>query len=244
MKFRFFLVLTLFIAILASPAFADIPGSLDSNYDDIEIDNVLKAVDGVTPPFVEGNYAVFTVKPDARYVGIAFDFENFKDIHKFQKRTHYDDEYNKTSSYFVYVLKLPKTVQSIKYRLVIDGLWTVDPNNDSTVYDHSVGLLLSELDAGREIPVITEEIPDGVVRFVYKGEKGQQIRLGGSFTNWDSWIYTLQEITPGLYQLDLPLPPGTYQYNYYSGITSIVDITNPERCYTADGKIASLLIVN
>lgn len=244
MRRRFISVFAILLTFMSVSVFADIPGSLDSNFDDIEIDNVLRSVDGVTAPFVDGDYAVFTVNPNARYVGIAFDFENFRDIHKFQHRVHYDEEYNKTTDYYVYVLKLPKSVQSIRYRLVIDGLWTTDPNNSNTVYDYNAGLVLSELDAGREIPIITEENTNGIVRFVYKGEKGQQIRLGGSFTNWDSWIYTLTEITPGLYQIDLPLPPGTYQYNYYCGITALVDTTNPTKCYTADGKVASLIIVN
>ena len=56
---------------------------------------------------------------------------------------------------------------------------------------------------------------DGTVHFVYKGKAGQHIRLGGSFTNWDSWIYELTETSPGLYELELPLPAGKYYYSYY-----------------------------
>jgi hypothetical protein len=82
------------------------------------------------------------------------------------------------------------------------------------------------------------------VKFVYRGKSGQKIRLGGNFTNWDSWIYHLTETSPGLYQVELPLPPGKYEYAFYTGITSFPDDGNPQKCYTPDGKIASLLIVN
>ena len=91
---------------------------------------------------------------------------------------------------------------------------------------------------------ITENVPAGKVRFIYKGKSGQKVRLGGSFTNWDSWIYELTEVQPGLYILDLPLPPGTYQYAYYIGMNSYVDTSNPQRVWSADGKAASQITVN
>ena len=55
-------------------------------------------------------------------------------------------------------------------------------------------------------------------------------------------LYTRKK-EPGKYQLDLPLPPGKYEYAYYIGMKSYPDKTNPERCYTPDGKEASLLVV-
>ena len=49
---------------------------------------------------------------------------------------------------------------------------------------------------------------------------------------------------PGLYELELPLTTGTYYYNYYLGLTPILDNTNPEKIYTADGRSASVIRVN
>ena len=105
------------------------------------------------------------------------------------------------------------------------------------------GLYLSHLDASRTVPAVTEKVNSNTVRFTYRGAKGQQVRLGGSFTNWDSWIYTLTETSPGVYEIDIPLAPGKYEYAFYTGIQSTPDPSNPERVYTADGRIASLLIV-
>ena len=53
----------------------------------------------------------------------------------------------------------------------------------------------------------------------------------------------MKEVKPGVYELNLPLLPGKYEYAFYSGIASFPDATNPVKVYTEDGKVASLLIV-
>ncbi len=220
-------------------------GSLDSaDRDEAEIDLALMGVTGPTAPFLSGDYVVFTADSNARYVGLAFDFENYRHIHKYELKTNYDEEYNVASKFYVYVLKLPKDVQSFNYRMVIDGLWTTDPVNPEKNYSPEAQLIVSHVNARREIVRITENVPAGKVRFIYKGKSGQKVRLGGSFTNWDSWIYELTEVQPGLYMLDLPLPPGTYEYAYYIGMNSYVDTSNPQRVWSADGKAASQITVN
>ncbi len=205
--------------------------------------NLVTSITKVREPYIQDGYVVFTADKDARFVGIAFDFENFGTIHPYQKHNTYSDTGEVRESLFFYALKLSKEMQKIKYRVVIDGLWTLDPTNENKGFDRSTGLLLSIYDASREIPPATEQLKDGTIRFVYQGESGRQVRLGGSFTNWDSWIYEMKEVQPGLYQFELTLPPGTYQYAYFSGVNTIVDTTNPERCYTVDGKTASQITV-
>ena len=203
--------------------------------------NLVTSITKVREPYIQDGYVVFTADKDARFVGIAFDFENFGTIHPYQKHNTYSDTGEVRESLFFYALKLSKEMQKIKYRVVIDGLWTLDPTNENKGFDRSTGLLLSIYDASREIPPATEQLKDGTIRFVYQGESGRQVRLGGSFTNWDSWIYEMKEVQPGLFELTLP--PGTYQYAYFSGVNTIVDTTNPERCYTVDGKTASQITV-
>ncbi len=205
--------------------------------------NLVTTITQVGVPYISGDYLIFTQKSDARYVGIAFDFENFGTIHPFMKRNTYDDDDKVESSFYFYMLKLTKTMKDIKYRVVIDGLWTLDPENSAKVYDRTTGLTLSYFDATRNLPPATEILDNGRVHFVYQGAAGQQIRVGGSFTNWDSWIYEMQEVKPGLYEFQLTLPPGVYEYAYFSGVTTIVDTTNPDRCFTSDGKKASRLVI-
>ena len=223
-----------FLSAKAAPVLTD---------EELDYAQIASTISHVDEPYLKGDYVIFTADKNARHVGIAFDFENFSKIHSYKQRTLRDSEFNVKDSLYFYILKLPKEVQSFKYRLVIDGLWTTDPTNPASSYNNTARLTLSDFDASREIPVITEKKSDGLVHFVYKGESGQQVRLGGSFTNWDSWIYELKETERGVYCLNLPLPPGKYEYAYFTGTTSFIDETNPKRCYTQEGKKASLLIV-
>jgi hypothetical protein len=54
----------------------------------------------------------------------------------------------------------------------------------------------------------------------------------------------LEETSPGFYEITLALPKGSYFYAYYKGTTSFVDETNPDKAYTPDGRVASVLHVN
>lgn len=212
--------------------------------EELDYAELVNTVDEVKPPYLQGDYVIFTSNSSARHIGIAFDFEGFRTIHSFKIKKFIDQEYQESGSLCFYILKLPKRILSFNYRLIVDGLWTVDPLNPSTVFNPETNLILSHFDASRNIPPVTEKGADGKIKFVYQGKSGQQIRLGGNFTNWDSWIYQMTEVSPGLYQFELPLPPGKYEYAFYAGITSFPDSGNPQKCYTPDGKTASLLIVD
>ena len=56
-------------------------------------------------------------------------------------------------------MKKPKKISQVSYRLVVDGLWTTDPNNERTVFDESEGILLSQLIIPNEDPSVTETLP-------------------------------------------------------------------------------------
>lgn len=213
----------------------------DEEYDYNELVNTIKSVKA---PYLQGDYVIFTAERDVRHIGIAFDFEDFTEIHSFKLKKFTNMEYEESDSLLFYILKLPKNVLEVNYRLIVDGLWTTDPLNENLVFNKDTNLMMSHIDCTREIPPVTEKIANGKVRFVYKGKSGQKIRLGGSFTNWDSWIYQMKETKPGIYEFELPLAPGEYQYAYFTGINSFPDNTNKVKCYTSDGKVASLLIVN
>jgi len=224
-----------------------------SNYQNFELDTLLHDIDEPQAPIVTENYIIFTSDVTYRSVGIAFDFENYQVIHPFQLLTSTEVEEGKkkkdtvvtvTRKHLFYCYPREHLYTSIKYRLIIDGLWTTDPLNPQKEYDESVNLYFSKLDLPGSIKILTEQKEDNTVHFIYKGEKGLQLRLAGTFTNWDSWIYELEEVSPGLYELDLPLTTGTYYYNYYIGLTPILDNTNPIKAYTRDGRSASVITVN
>lgn len=212
--------------------------------DTYEYDQLVSSLKGVEQPRVEGNYIIFTVPATARQVGIAFDFENFSQVHQFQLYKTYSYEGEVTGKWFFYVAERPKKTARISYRLIIDGLWTTDPQNPNVSYNADEGYTLSYLDIDVVDPIVTEKNEAGLTHFVCFAPSGQKIRLGGTFTNWDSWIYEMTEVAPGRYEIALPLHPGTYYYAYYSGITSFTDSTNPLKGYSSDGRIVSRITVN
>lgn len=228
------------ISLLAAAAVAK---ETEPKPDVYDYNNTIAEITGVSAPYIDGDYIVFTAPKASRYVGIAFDFEGYKHIHSYKLHNTYSFEGDITDSWFFYLLPKPKDITSISYRLVIDGLWTTDPSNPNRAFDPVAGIDVSRVALPPVVARNTETVPEGYTRFICFAPTGQKIRLGGTFTNWDSWIYEMVEVQRGKYQLDLPLPPGTYYYNYYHGITSFTDETNPFKGYTADGRVASLIEV-
>lgn len=219
-------------------------------------DSIISQIKTVREPVVFGDYVIFTADAYARHTGIAFDFENYRRVHSFRRLVKPNLEEASAPNLLFYVLKIPQNLTLIKYRLVIDGLWTADPHNTNTEFAENANVNVSKVLIDRPIEKRTGaaqaagavnsagNIAPGTVRFVYEGESGQRIRLGGTFTNWDSFIYELQETSPGLYQLELSLPKGTYYYAFYKGMSAFADDKNPKKVYTADGRIASVISID
>ncbi len=212
--------------------------------DTYDYNNLVTSIKGVSSPYISGDYIVFTAQYNSRFVGIAFDFENYKTIHPFYLHKTINYEGDITSSWYFYILEKPKNIQKISYRLVMDGLWTVDPYNPNSYYNRSDNTYLSYIDIPYRDDSITKKVDETLTRFVCIEEPGQKIRLGGTFTNWDSWIYEMQELEPGKYELFLPLPSGTYYYSYYKGITAFTDKTNPAKGYSSDGRVVSCITID
>ncbi|MBR1638358.1 MAG: isoamylase [Treponema sp.] len=230
------IALTLFTGKLSAAA--------PTGYQNYDLDMLLHEINKPGAPIVTDDYIIFTVSPKYRFAGIAFDFEDYQIIHPFQVLTQTDDEEKKSRKHMFYCYDRQHKLTTIKYRLVLDGLWTTDPLNPNKEYDDNVNLYFSRVDVSDGIKIYTNASESNTVHFIYKGESGQKIHLAGTFTNWDPWIYQLNETSPGLYELDLPLASGKYYYNYYIGLTPILDNTNPEKIYTNDGRSASVIIVD
>ena len=208
-----------------------------------EYNSIILEMKGIKAPYESGDYIVFTAPKNSRQLGIAFDFENYSQVHQYMVHNNYSFEGDVTDTWMFYILKKPVKTRQIKYRIIMDGLWTTDSTNSELVYDDASGIPFSVLNIKNTDPVITETQNDGCTKFICFAESGKKIRLGGTFTNWDSWIYELKEVSYGKYEISLPLPKGTYYYNFYEGMHSFTDKTNPSKGYTADGKIASCITV-
>ena len=203
------------------------------------------------PVIVDGRYIIFTASGNARHTAISFEYENYTKSYSFQRLVRKDennkrrvDAKGKTDEgVLFYIAEIPSGYHILRYRMVIDGLWTTDPLNSQTEYDYDNGMMVSTLPVDFYEVFQTANVNKGQVRFTYEGDPGNVIDLAGSFNDWDPFMYEMTETSPGKYELVLPLPAGTWYYSYFEGTTQLKDDTNSERVYTKDGRVASVVTV-
>lgn len=214
--------------------------------------SLVAEIAGPGEPFVRSRYAVFTADGNARHTGIAFAHEGFGKIHNFSRLTARGDfsaqggvsDSASDSSTLFYILKIPPETKELRYRLVKDGLWMSDPLNPRREYDFETGTQVSVLPVEYYKVYETAAAGTRAVHFLYRGKSGDVIRLAGDFNNWDPFMYELQETSRGIYELTLPLPPGTWHYAFFRGTTQIRDESASLKAYTRDGRTASVIVVN
>jgi hypothetical protein len=226
---RFFLICLLFCAALFRLA------ALEGTRAHIKIVETTEA----SAPEIMDDVIFFSCKPayPARYVGIAFAHEEFREVHLFERNEH---------GVLFYFYPIPEALRSLDYRLVIDGLWTSDPKNPLKLRAAG-GIILSrfeippeEIELSLKSPVIRN---DGSVEFNLAAPSGSRIYLSGSFNGWDPYMYRLNEVRPGLYSFTLRLLPGTYSYIFQAEGKKYLDLLNPNRGQDGEGYEISVLFV-
>jgi len=206
------------------------------------------------PAFIE-DMVVFTASTSLRRVGIAFADEGFYKVHWFRQMIVSQDALDivldpkntplyKDSGLLFYVHKAPEGATEVEYRLIINGLWTTDPANPSTRRDSNSGLTWSIL----ALPPRTPELhplkgPPGSLSFVFNGPPGEIVSVAGSFNGWDPFMYELKEGPAGKYSINIPLPPGRYQYVFFHRGQRYLDPNNASRVYSRDGRAASEIVL-
>jgi len=225
-------------------------------WESYEVVNRLLSIHRPAAPVIVDDYVIFTADSALRRVGVAFAHENFATVYWFRQMiipqdrlsVQWDvvippDTYINSAIQF-YVYQIPKNLREIEYRLVVNGLWTIDPLNPQTRRDAVSGLSLSVLSLPyRPItPNPLNGLPEGL-SFSFKGPPGEIVTVAGDFNGWDPFMYELREYPAGVYSLTLPLPPGTYQYVFYHRGQRYVDPYNPTRIYARDGSAASQIVV-
>lgn len=209
----------------------------------VTLNTLMAGITRVREPVVSGRYVVFTASGDSRFTGIAFDFERYGKTHHFQRLIRRDADGEQLENVLFYIAEIPPETGEIRYRMVIDGLWTTDPANGETQYDYANGMSVSRLSVPRYETFQTAQKATGAVRFTWEGGHGKKITLAGSFNGWDPFMYEMEERAPGRYELDLPLPAGTWYYAYFEGTDQLPDPNNEDRAYTKDGRVASVVTV-
>jgi hypothetical protein len=220
------------------------------------IDHLL-SLPGPGSPDVYEDRVIFTAPSTYRRVGIAFAHEGFARVYWFQKlllagndetppegRSNRKAEPYRDSGLLFHVFEVPENMRELRYRMVIDGLWTTDPLNPLRGTDPATGLThsLVLLPVLPGTPSPSGGLP-GTLTISYTAPSGELITVAGSFNGWDPFMYELAETKPGFYSLTLPLPPGVYQYVLFHRGERILDPNNLSRVYTREGKAANEAIV-
>jgi len=193
------------------------------------------------PRVIEGEL-VLSVSGPYRSVAAAFAHEDFALLHAYERNRQ-----------GVFVLAYPVPLKwkagTLEYRIIVDGVWTIDQANPERRSDSSTGL---ELSVAR-VPCISDlrlglyKIigDDGhTARFLFRGASGESVTVCGDFDNWDPYIHEMSETSPGVYQLDLPLSPGRHFYDFVYRGEELSDPLNPAKAASKEGKEVSVLVVD
>lgn len=189
---------------------------------------------------IVGDAVVFSSNLKARFVGIAFQHENFTQIHPMRRNQH---------GVFFLAYDIPYDMKDdLRYRLICDGAWCPDPLNPDQEVDPASGIRLSRV----SIPFRSSQksglyqiLKPGqdLAHFRFFGEPGERVCLTGSFNEWDPFMYELTEDEPGQYSIELRLPPGLQRYAFFYQGRLVADSLNSQSCYTAEGTKLSVLNV-
>jgi hypothetical protein len=220
------------------------------------IDRLL-SLDGPGAPEFYEDAVLFTAPSSHRRVGIAFAHEGFARVYWFRKLLIPQDpaaapippgrkqpDPYRDSGFLFYIHQVPENIRELEYRLIIDGLWTIDPANAVSRKDDVSGLAYSviSIPAAEKTPGPLKG-PPGSLNFSFKGPPGELVTVAGSFNGWDPFMYELKEGPAGFYSLTLPLPSGRYQYVFFHRGERFLDPYNFKRVYSKDGKAASEIVI-
>ncbi len=189
-------------------------------------------------PVVLEGHLILSAVGSYRFVGAAFSYEQWRAVHAFE-----------INRYGVFVLAVPLPygdASSVRYRLVLDGLWASDPANPVSERDSATGAAMSLVmlpERPRTVLGVWDPASEGGATFFFRGAAGQRITVAGTFNGWDPFIHELEEKVPGEYELWLALPPGEHQYVFMYRGERIADPLNTKLLYGKDGRPVSALTI-
>jgi hypothetical protein len=244
MKVKSFITMALLILIIGNIGAVDI--------ESYQFINHLRDISRPGKPEIFEDGVLFTASSSLQRVGISFAHENYTKVHWFQrlmvpkdpadllvngKISNKIDPYEDSGIMF-YIEPIPAAIKNMDYRLIINGLWTTDPSNPNRILGPS-GVAESRFPLPEKIVTALVSATPGIYTFSYNAPSGETITVGGSFNNWDPFMYELRETSRGFYSLSLPLPPGNFQYAFFYRGEQIPDPANTRRLYTRNGRIVS-----
>jgi hypothetical protein len=219
------------------------------------IDRLL-SLTGPGAPEIFEDAVIFTASSALRRVGVSFANEGFSRVYWLRQLLIPQDPLNaplpegkkrpdpyKDSGVLFYVYQIPDGIEELEYRMVVNGLWTTDPENPRSRRDGS-GISNSVFSIPRREGRKSVDRLPGSLNFRFEGPPGETVTVAGSFNGWDPFMYELREYPAGVYSLSIPLPPGTYQYVFFHRGERCLDPLNFRRTYTREGITASEAVID
>jgi AMP-activated protein kinase-like protein len=167
-------------------------------------------------------------------VQASFEHESYSRLHPFSINE---------AGLYILIATIPLEVTAVRYRLVVDGVWTFDPQAPSQVTDRW-GIRISEF----PIPAYrgaTEDFPaisrNGLVEFRVLSNSGRSVALVGSFNGWDPFMTPMTETEPGLYSRVVRLTEGEHLYYFMIDGLRLPDPGNASRRWNVDGMVVSVV---
>lgn len=68
-----------------------------------------------------------------------------------------------------------------------------------------------------ETPIVSPAISGKTVKFLYKDATATQVRVAGNMTNWGADAKEMSKNSEGIWELEMELSPGNYQYQFIVG---------------------------
>ena len=230
----------------------------------ISLEHMISDLSIAGEPAFQGNALVLTYQPSpprpVRYVAARFEHEGFGRLHVFYRKEAYSDptmrwdaEARRWTSvsirspdrdvFYLVVSDLPESGR-IAYRIVVDGLWMLDPLNAARDVDPVTGLPVSVVRAPARGPRPSASpvfMPDGRVQLNYVGTPGSHVAVLGDFNGWDPYMHRLAESSPGRFFAELRVPPGEQRYVFLVDGARREDPLNASWSLDGDGRRVSLM---
>ena len=210
---------------------------------DSDLYTVLAHTNSEVAPFIHGIHIIIPYYGDSKdTVFIAFEHENYTKTHAFAS-------IEENPSLQVYIIPRTDIIQEIHYRLIINGIWTIDSQNPRFFIDN-YGIQVSSVLVPK-LPLLFYEpivLKDDTIRFYLYIDSHKvplkdtnlntisgidivenPIFLTGSFTNWDPFLIRMNMLddNKNLWYADVPIQQeGIHHYYYHATTTDFLDPKN------------------
>lgn len=146
---------------------------------------------------------------------------------------------------WVYLLTKGDPRKPVKYKFLVDGIWTSDPQNPRRMYDGN-GSYVSAVDAPERQEgerVSYRLVSRNLVEFRIFKPQATLISVVGDFNNWNPENDILERTDGGIWRIRKRLSNGVYRYKFIVDGRWVPDYFNSNSASDEVGGICSVLRV-